>query len=160
MIYSSWVIECDRLKLLMGHFLPSSSPLKSQKIKFLKNWKKLMELSLFYKCVPKITVYMMYAFWDMECDSHNFVSFWAMFCPLPHYWPWKLKFGKNVKSSWRYHPFTHVYHKWRSYDVCFLRYKVGQSKFFVILGDFYPFDPPNNPKHRNFEKMKKSMEIS
>ena len=28
-------------------------------------------------------------------------------------------------------------------------------EFFVILGHFLPFDPPNNPKNQNFEKMKK-----
>ena len=31
----------------------------------------------------------------------------------------------------------------------------GQS-FFVILGHFLPFDPPNNPKNQNFEKIKKT----
>ena len=28
-------------------------------------------------------------------------------------------------------------------------------EFFVILGHFLPFDPPNNPKNQNFKKMKK-----
>ena len=28
--------------------------------------------------------------------------------------------------------------------------------FFVILGHFLPFDPPNNPKNQNFEKIKKT----
>ena len=37
MIYSSWDIECDRLKLVvMGHSLPFYSPLKTQKMKILK----------------------------------------------------------------------------------------------------------------------------
>ena len=38
MIYSSWDIECDRLKLvIMGHFLPFFiTPLTTQKIKFFK----------------------------------------------------------------------------------------------------------------------------
>ena len=27
--------------------------------------------------------------------------------------------------------------------------------FFVILGHFLPFDPPNNPENQNFVKMKK-----
>ena len=55
---------------------------------------------------------------------------------LPHYWPRKLKFGKNVKNTWRYYPFTHVYHKSRSYDVWFLRYEVQRTGFFVILSHF------------------------
>ena len=37
MIYSSWDIECDRLKLaIMDHFLPFYCPLKTQKMKILK----------------------------------------------------------------------------------------------------------------------------
>ena len=31
-----------------------------------------------------------------------------------------------------------------------------QTKFFVILDRFLPFQPPNNPKNQNFEKLKKS----
>ena len=30
-----------------------------------------------------------------------------------------------------------------------------RTEFFVILEHFLPFYPPNNPKHQNFEKMKK-----
>ena len=30
------------------------------------------------------------------------------------------------------------------------------AEFFVILGHFCSFDPPNNPKNQNFEKMKKA----
>ena len=32
---------------------------------------------------------------------------------------------------------------------------LGGQSFFVILGHFLPFDPPNNPKNQNFEKIKK-----
>ena len=41
MIYTSWDIECDRLKLvIMIHFLPfHHSPLKTKKIRTLKKWK-------------------------------------------------------------------------------------------------------------------------
>ena len=85
-----------------------------------------------------------------------FCYFRPFFALLPHYWPRKLKFGKNVKNTWRYYPFTHVYHKSRSYDVWFLRYKVQRTKFFVILGHFLPYDPPNNPKNQSFKKTKKS----
>ena len=31
----------------------------------------------------------------------------------------------------------------------------GQTEFFVVLGHFLHFDPPN-PKNQNFEKMKKT----
>ena len=39
------------------------------------------------------------------------------------------------KKPWRY-PVTHVYHKWRSCDVWFLKCKARQTEFFVILGHF------------------------
>ena len=47
----------------------------------------------------------------MQCTSHNFCHFRSFFALLPQYWPQKLKFGKNVRSTWRYYPFTHVHHK-------------------------------------------------
>ena len=31
-----------------------------------------------------------------------------------------------------------------------------KTKFFVIMGPFFPFDPPNNWKNQNFEKIKKN----
>ena len=30
------------------------------------------------------------------------------------------------------------------------------DKIFVILDNFLPFNPPNNPKNQNFEKLKKA----
>ena len=112
MIYSSWYIECESLKLIimglffpflliatdviflsfwtmlhpftpafkiiwheiqsffviLGLFLPFDLPY-NLKIKLLKKWKKHLDMSLFYT----------YAFWYMECNRHNFLSFWAMF---------------------------------------------------------------------------------
>ena len=58
------------------------------------------------------------------------------------------------KNAWIYYPFTHVYQKWRSYDVCFLRYKAWWTEFFVILDDFLPFHLPDSPENQYFEKMK------
>ena len=65
-----------------------------------------------------------------------FCHFRSFFALLPQ--PQKVKFGKNVKNTRRYYLFTHVYHKSRSYDVWFLRYKVQRIEFFVILGQFSP----------------------
>ena len=57
---------------------------------------------------------------------------------------------KNWKKSWRYYLFTHVNHKWRSYDVWFLEYKGQQTKFFVILGHFLPFWKLDKNTWRNY----------
>ena len=66
---------------------------------------------------------------------------------------------EKCTNTCRYYPFTYVHHKSRSCDAWLLRYKVQRTKFFVILDHFLPFDPPNNPKIQNFEKIKKYLEI-
>ena len=76
------------------------------------------------------------------------------FALLPPYKPRKSKFWKNENNTWRYH-FTNVHHKWQSYDVWFLRYRVRVTEFFVILDGFLLFYPPLDLKIQNFEKMKK-----
>ena len=63
-----------------------------------------------------------------------FCDFGPFFALSPHFWPWKLKSGKNVNKTFE---ITHVYHKWRSHDLCFLRYKAQQS-FLSFWGNFCP----------------------
>ena len=63
---------------------------------------------------------------------------------------------KKRKKFRKYHHFTHVYQKSQSYDIRFLRYRVRQTEFFVILDHFLPFYSTNNPQNENFEKMKKN----
>ena len=53
------------------------------------------------------------------------------------------------------HYFTHVCQKSQPFDVHFLRYRLRQAEFFVILDRFLPFYPPMDLKNQNFEKMKK-----
>ena len=57
----------------------------------------------------------------------------------------------------------HVYHKWRSYDIWFLIYKVRQTEFFVILNRFCPFTSILTQKIKTLKKWKKKkkhLEIS
>ena len=64
-----------------------------------------------------------------------FCHFRSFFALLPHYL-WPQKFGKNVKNTWRYYPFTNVHRKSR-----------------YVWATFCPFTPPsphlNNPKKKN-----------
>ena len=55
-----------------------------------------------------------------------------------------------------------MYQKLRSYDVCFLRYGVQQTEFFVILGHFLLFYHTNNAKIKilKIRRKKKCLEIS
>ena len=55
----------------------------------------------------------------------------------------------------------HVYHKWRSYNIWFLIYKVPQTEFFVIFEPFLPHYLPRKSKLWKNEKKKKThLEIS
>ena len=145
------IIVCD-----FGTIFAHLFPLTTQKIKILKKKerKKRLEMSSFYTCAPKIMI-----IWCMPpeiwCSTNrvfcHFGPFFALLLLTPKFKTWK-----NLKNAWRYCLFTHVHNKWR-YDAWFLRYKMRQIKFFVILGHFLPFDPRNNPRNQNFEKkMKKN----
>ena len=92
----------------------------------------------------------------MKHDKQNFLSFLTVFCPFTPITTQKFKILKKWKKiSWRYCHFTHVYHKWQSYDVWFLRYRARWTEFLVILDHFLPFYPLKNLKNQNFKKMKK-----
>ena len=50
-----------------------------------------------------------------------------------------------------------MYHKWKSYDVWFLRYGMhAPDRIFSHFGLFFVLLPPNNAENQNFEKMKKT----
>ena len=87
--------------------------------------------------------HMMYISWDTEWDRQNFLSFWVIFFTFKI-----LKKKKKMPGD--------VYHKWRLFDVWFLKYKVRQTEIFVILGYFLPFQPPDNLENQNFKIEKKN----
>ena len=97
--------------------------------------------------------FLTYRMWQTEIV--NYGSFFALL-PSP------LKTKKKKSESWknekncsRYHHFSKVYQKPKSYEVQFLRYAVRQTGFFVILGHFLPFYSHNNQENQNSTKMKK-----
>ena len=143
MMYGSSEMDYNRLLFTL---LPPWQPEKS------KFWKKMKKLSgdiiILHSCNINDN-HMMYGSRDTECNGHNFLSFWTMFCPFTQ----KIKIEKNEKNTNRYN-FTHVYHKWQSYDLRFLRYGTWQTRIFVTLDHFLHFHTPTNPKNQNFEKMK------
>ena len=152
MISELWSVT-DKFFVILDHFFPFN-PLKIQKIKSLKNEKTIWRCHHFthkyQKSQSNNACFLRYGVW--QTYFFPFRSFSAL---LPHYWPWELKLGKNVKQAWRFYPFTHVYHKWRSYDLWFLRYKAWQPVL-CHFGIFFAFHPNNNPQKQNFEKMKKT----
>ena len=94
MIYSSWDIKCDRLKLvILGHFFFCLfTRLKTPKIQNLKKWKNLQKKSSFYTCVPKITI--MWCRVDMKWDRQN-CHFGPFFALLPDQ-----NFVRMKKNAW------------------------------------------------------------
>ena len=68
-----------------------------------------------------------------------------------------IKIFKKWKITWRDHHFTQMYQKSWSYAILSLRYGLWRMQFlFFILGYLLPFYSPNNPKYKNFKKIKKS----
>ena len=89
------------------------------KIKFLKKWKKHPgDIPILHRCT--INDNHICGSWDTECNRQDFFVILDHFCH-----------------------FTHVYHKWQSHDVWFLRH----------------FKPPNNLQNQNFEKIKTAEDI-
>ena len=134
MMYGSWDMEYDRQNFLsFWTILCPFTPLWTQKI---KNSEKM-------KQTPD----------DIIILQEFFVCPFTP--PPPPSSPWqpeKLTFWKNKENTWRYYHFTHVYHKWQSYDVWFLRYEAWQN-FLSFCSIFCPFtQPPLFPKKP--EKMK------
>ena len=92
---------------------------------------------------------MIYDSWDIKQNILKLEILSYLLPFYPHKNP-KIKILKNKKICWRYH-FIHVHWKSQSYDVWFLRYGIRQAEFFVILGHFLPFQPPDNPQNQNFK---------
>ena len=122
-----------------------------------------MEILSFYTCVPQMMI-----IWCMvpkisSTTNRIFCYFRLFFALLPPWEPGKSKFWKNEKNYWKYYHFKHQYHKWKSYDLGFLRHGAWQTKIFLILDHFLPFYtllPSNNPENQNLKKMEtKNLEI-
>ena len=135
MIYGSWNIRCDRQKSLTfwAMFCPFS-PLTNWKIKILTLKKTPGDIIILHICTTNDN-HMMYGSWDMECDRHNFLSFWTVFCPMD---PENENFLKNGKNTW-YYDFTNINNNHMIYGSSDMQWN-GQT--FVILDHFLPFYPP------------------
>ena len=87
-MYDSWDTEHNGQNFLSFWiaFCPFT-PQTIQKIKILKNWKKIPgDIIILHMCTISDNhkwQSMMYGSWDMKHDRQNFSSFWTAFCPLP-----------------------------------------------------------------------------
>ena len=74
-------IQSKTIFVILGNFFPFT-PLTTHKIKILKKWRKHLEKSSFYTCVPKIKVVwcMLPEIWSVT--GTIFYQFRPLFCPF------------------------------------------------------------------------------
>ena len=142
----------DRVFCHLGHFLPFANNPKNQNF---EKMKKNLEILSFYTWVPQTTSYEI-CFLRYGVQQTIFLSFWAITLLMTQ----KLKFAKNIKKSWRYYLFTHVYHKLRSHDGWFLRYKVQCNRvFFSFWAIFCSLTLLTIQKIKILKKILKNLEM-
>ena len=114
--------------VILDHFLPFYPNNNPKKETFWRNEKTPGDIIILHMCTINDS-HIMYGSWDMEHDGHNFLSFWTIFCTFTPLTIRKIKILKKGKKPWRYYLFTHVYDKWQSNDLWFLRYGVRWTEF-------------------------------
>ena len=135
MIYSSWDIKCNRLRLVtMGHFLPFFLLPRNLKNQNFEKMKKVSgDIIILYTKLYQHP--QSYAVWfpKIRSETDNFLSFWETFCPLTLLATEKIRILK--KKMWRYYLSKLVHHKWRSYDVWFLSHEAQHNflSFWIIF---------------------------
>ena len=141
MIYGSWNIRCNRqIFVILCHFFVLSALWQPKKPKFW-NWKKTPgDIIILHICAINKN-HTMQGSWDIECNGQIFLSLWAIFCPFTPLTTKKSKFWKNEKRATRYYHFTHVYHKWQSYDAWYLGYRAWHQIFLSFWTIFCSFAP-------------------
>ena len=120
MIYSSWNIRCDRQRFLSfwAIFCPFTL-LTTQKIKTKKKkWKKHLEISSFYLCVPKIMIrwYIVPEIWcamDGQTDTDGWKK-WHIEVGAP---PKKLK-ATLKKPKWPLEITSRFFRRRKRRNVC------------------------------------------
>ena len=111
--------------------------LKTQLIKFMQKRKNYWRYQHLTNINQKSQSYDVRLLRYRVRQTEIFVKFLAIFCSfIPLIIP-KTIFFKNETNAWRYYPFTRVYHKWRSYDIWYLKYKARQTEFFCHFGSFF-----------------------
>ena len=82
-------------------FLPFYSPNNPKNQNFQKMKQKSGDTIILHMCVINDN-HMMYGYWNIKRNGHNFLSFWTFF--LPFCLPNNLKnFWKTEKTTWRYY---------------------------------------------------------
>ena len=95
MRYSSWDTEWDKQNFLPFWAILPPNNWENQNFKKIK--KTSGDVIILHMCT-KTHYHMMYASWDIEYNRHNFLLFWAIFCPfIPLLTP-KIKIWNKCKK--------------------------------------------------------------
>ena len=89
----------DRIFCHFGPFFTLLTPVKTQKIKILKNWKNTSrDIIILYKCTETHD-HMLYSSLDMACNGYDcYFSFCAIFCPFTPLTAQKIKIKKKMEK--------------------------------------------------------------
>ena len=114
-LYDVWFLrngaQQTEFFLPLDYFLPFYHPKNLENHNFEKTKKMPGDIIILHMCTINEN-HMMYGSWDIEWARQNFSHFGPLFTFSPPNNPINQKFGKMNKNTWRYHPFTQVYHKW------------------------------------------------
>ena len=178
-MYGSWDTEWDRQTgffLILGHFLPIH-PLLIPKIKILNKINKTPEdIIILHMGTINAQSYVhhghiwlgtnqMFDSWDIEGNRQNFLWFWAIFCHFTSLPPQLTTREIKTLKKWKKKPgdiiILHMctindsHMMYGSWDMVFDKLNL------MFLAHLLPFySPPINPENQNFQKMKKSLQIS
>ena len=148
----------DRILSFWTVFCPFT-PLRAQKIKSLKKWKKHVKDIIILQMCTVNDNHLMHGSWDMECNGQNFLSFWVVFCTFTPQTTRKIKIFKKWNKNVEILYFTHVNRNWKSYDVWFLKYGEWRTEFFIVLDHFLHFYPLTTWKIKILKKWNKHLDI-
>ena len=159
-IYSPWDIEQNILKLvILGHFCPFTP--KNPKNQNSEKWRNLLEISSFYKCVPKITIIWSY---DVRFLRHvatqteisAIFSQFLLFQPSDNQENQNFKIQKPPGDIIILHicTITDNHMMYGPWDI-----ERDRHNFLSFWAIFLHFYPPKNLKNQNFEKIKKVLAI-
>ena len=132
--------------VILDHFLPFYPTKTPQKSKFWKMKKFAGDIIILHMCTKNHNHMMnheSYSSWDTEWDTEFFVIL-GHFLPFYHLLtsPLMIPKIKILKKKWKKIPGdiilldVHVYHKWKSYDIWFLKYKVRHVTY--LPSHFHP----------------------
>ena len=139
----------------MGHFLPfyiPHPPLKTQEIRILKKWKKLLDISSFYTRVPKTIIIWGTAPGIWSDTDRMFLSFWSIFFPFTPLTTDKIKILKKWKKHLEMSSFYTCVPKIMIIWCILPKIWSARDKFFVILGHFLVFHTTIDPRKLKFGK--------